>query len=116
MLHCNKDRFEHAGYGTVMAQTPFDMVAAMMKFATAYNTMQLSAAEVIARRTMMMASGAMTAPEAVGMVLENATTFAVAAEKAAVAAAKGADPLRVASAALRPYGTRTRANARKLRR
>lgn len=99
-----------------MARTPFDLVTSMMKFATAYSAMQLSAAEVIARRTMMMASGAMSAPEAVGMVLEKATTFATATERAAMAAARGADPLRIASAALRPYGSKTRANARKLRR
>jgi hypothetical protein len=86
------------------------------QFATAYSRMSMSAAEVILRRSMRMASGSMTPPEAVGMVLEKATAFAAATEKAAVAAARGGDAARIASAALRPYGAKTRSNARKLRR
>jgi hypothetical protein len=78
--------------------------------------MTAEAAEVIARRSMLMAQGGMSAPEAMGMVMEKATAFISAAEKASVAAARGAHPVRIASAALRPYGSRTRANARKLRR
>jgi hypothetical protein len=88
----------------------------LMKLMTAYNMMTLSAGEVIMRRTLMMANGSMSPPDAIGMVLEKATVFAAAAEKAAVAAAKGGDPVRVAAAALRPYGTKTRANVRRLRR
>jgi hypothetical protein len=88
----------------------------LMKLMTAYNMMTLSAGEVIFRRTLMMANGSMSPPDAIGMVLEKATVFAAAAEKAAVAAAKGGDPVRVATAALRPYGTKTRANVRRLRR
>ena len=45
----------------------------------------------------------MTAPEVIGMVLEKATAFATATERAAVAAATGADPARIATAALMPY-------------
>jgi hypothetical protein len=50
------------------------------------------------------------------MVMEKATAFALASEKAAVAAAKGGDATRIATAALRPYGTKARSNVRRLRR
>ena len=66
--------------------------------------MSMSAGEVIMRRIMRMASGAMTPPEAVGMVMEKATAFAAATERAAVAAARGGDAAKIATAALRPYG------------
>ncbi|MDI5935828.1 MULTISPECIES: hypothetical protein [Halomonas] len=98
-----------------MKYNPMDMMVAWMKVASSYNMMMLSAAEVIARRTMMMASGAMTGPEAMGMVMEKATIYATAAERAAVAAAKGADPARITAAALKPYSTKTQSNVRKLR-
>jgi hypothetical protein len=87
-----------------------------MEFAIAYQAMSLAAAEVILRRSLQMATGSMSPPDAVGMILEKATVFAAAAEKAAVAAARGGDPVRVARAALGPYGTKTRANVRRLRR
>lgn len=86
-----------------------------MKFANAYGEMSMHAAEVIAWRTMRMASGTMTPPEAIGMVLEKATAFAASAEHAAQVAAKGGDVMNIASAALKPYGAKTRSNARKLR-
>lgn len=86
-----------------------------MKFVVHYTQMNMAAAEVIARRTMKMAQGGMGAAEAVGMVAEKATTMAIAGEKAAVAVARGADPLSIASAALRPYRTKTRSNVRRLR-
>ena len=76
----------------------------------------MSAGEVIFHRSMRMASGTMTPPEAVGMVMEKATAFAASAEKATVAAARGGDPVKIATAALRPYGSKTRSNVRKLRR
>lgn len=91
-------------------------VSAWMKFATAYAAMATAAAEVIFLRSMRMSQGAMTAPEAVGMVMEKATAFAAATELAAVAAATGADPARIASAALRPISARARSNVRKYRR
>ena len=94
----------------------FNPLGAWMKLATSYSRMTMSAAEVIMRRSMRMASGAMTPPEAIGMVMEKATAFAAAAEKATVAAARGGDAARIASAALRPYGSKTRSNVRKLRR
>jgi hypothetical protein len=93
-----------------------DAARAAMELGIAYQMMAVSAFEVIFRRTHMMANGRMSPPDAIAMVLEKATVFAAAAEKAAVAAAKGGDPVRVASAALKPYGTKTRANVRRLRR
>ena len=87
-----------------------------MKFAIAYSQMSMAAGEVIMRRSMRMSQGAMTGPEAVGMVMEKATAFAAATERAAVAAATGGDAARIASAALRPIRAKTRSNVRKLRR
>ncbi len=87
-----------------------------IQLAIHYTQMNMAAAEVIARRTAQMSQGAMTAPEAVGMVLEKATAFAAAGEGAAVALARGADPVSVASAALRPIRAKTRSNAKRLRR
>ena len=98
-----------------MKINPMDMMFAWMKIATSYNMMMLSAGEVIARRTMMMASGAMTGPEAMGMMMEKATIFATASERASVAAAGGGDPAQITAAALKPYSAKTRANVRKLR-
>jgi hypothetical protein len=89
--------------------------AAWSRFAATYTRMQMSAAEVIARRTTMMAQGVMTHPEAVRMVLEKPATLAFAAEKAMTAAARGGDMATVAHAALRPIGRKTAANARRLR-
>lgn len=93
-----------------------DLASAWMRYAVAHSQMNMAAAEVIFRRSLRMAQGAMTAPEAVGMVLEKASAFASATEKAAVAAARGSDPAAIASAALRPIRARARSNARKLRR
>jgi hypothetical protein len=90
-------------------------MGAWMEFGASYLRMSMSAGEVIALRTQRMALGTMTTPEALAMVLEKGTAFAAAAEGAAVAAARGGDPIRIATAALRPYGVKTRSNARKLR-
>ncbi len=87
-----------------------------MKLALHYTQMNMAAAEVIARRTVQISQGAMTGPEAVGMVLEKATAFAAASEGAAVAAARGADPVGIAAAALSPIRAKTRSNAMRLRR
>lgn len=84
-------------------------------FATAYTRMNLAAAEVIVRRTQRMAMGAMTPPEALAMVLEKPTAFAAATERATVAAARGGDAAKIASAALKPFGVKTRSNVRRLR-
>ncbi|MBA3324960.1 MAG: hypothetical protein H0T41_06750 [Rhodobacteraceae bacterium] len=88
---------------------------AWMDYATACSRMTLAANEVILRRVHRMATGAMTGPEATAMVMEKATAMAVSAERAAVAAARGSDALTIAASALRPYGTKTRSNVRKLR-
>lgn len=100
-----------------MRSTPSGMKAVTdwMAFATAYTRMSMAASEVIARRTQRMAMGAMTPHEAIAMVLEKGTAFAAATERAAVAAARGGDAVRVATAALKPYGAKTQSNARKLR-
>lgn len=94
---------------------PGDGALAWLRFARAYAEMSTAAAEVIMHRTMKMAQGSMAAPEMLGMVLEKATAFAEASEKAAVVAASGGDPARIASAALRPYSRKTRSNVRKYR-
>lgn len=95
---------------------PMAAANAWMKFAMEYSQMSIAASEVIMRRTMRMSQGAMTGPEAMGMVLEKATAFATATERAVVAAATGADPALIAHAALKPYRVKTRSNVRKLRR
>lgn len=98
--------------------SPYDPLKAgpaWAKFAVAYTQMSMAASEVILRRTMKMAQGAMTAGEAVGMVMEKATAFVAATEGAAVAAVTGGDAVRIASAALRPIRAKTRSNVRKLR-
>lgn len=87
----------------------------MMQFATAYQTMALSSAEVILRRSLMLASGSMSASDATTMVVEKASTFAEAAERASYAVARGEDLIGVATAALGPYGVRTQANLENLR-
>lgn len=94
----------------------FEATRALMELSAAYQAMSLAAGEVIFRRTLQIATGSMSPPDAIGMVLEKATVFAAAAEKAAITAAKGGDPVRVAAAALRPYGLKTKANVRRLRR
>jgi hypothetical protein len=93
----------------------FDATQSLMRYATAYQTMATAAGEVIFRRSLMMASGSMSAPAALSMVAEKAMTFAEAAGEATAALVKGEDPLGVAAAALAPYGTRTAANVRELR-
>ena len=64
-------------------------VRSLMQFATAYQTMAISAGEVFFRRSLMMASGSMSPPDAVDMVVEKATTFAEAAGEATAAVIKG---------------------------
>ena len=87
----------------------------LMRFATAYQTMAIAAGEVFFRRSLMMASGSMSVPDAVNMVAEKATTLAEAAAESTTALVKGEDPVGVATAALEPYGTRTAANVQELR-
>ncbi|MBP7243135.1 antibiotic ABC transporter [Amaricoccus sp.] len=97
------------------ATSPFTALIAWGNLTQSYARMSLAAGEVILRRTMQMASGTMTPHEAVAMVMEKPAAFATSAERAAVAAARGGDVTRIASAALRPYGAKTRSNVRRLR-
>ena len=90
-------------------------LGAWMDYTAAFSEMSLAATEIILRRTQKMATGAMTPPEALAMVLEKSTAFALAAERAALAAARGGDAAKVMTAALGPYGDKTRSNVRKLR-
>ena len=117
---CRRHAIVHRNIkGTPSMFTPFDQLSvanAWIKFAIAFQEMSMAAGEVILRRSMRMSQGKMTGPEAVGMVMEKATAFAAATERAAVAAATGADPARIASAALKPIRAKTRSNARKYRR
>jgi hypothetical protein len=48
--------------------------------------------------------------------MEKATAFAQSSERAAVAAAGGADPVRIADAALAPFSAKAHSNVRSLRR
>ncbi|UYG04386.1 hypothetical protein OCT51_03240 [Halomonas sp. LR3S48] len=98
-----------------MSNNPMNMMFAWMKIASSYNQMLISSGEVIARRTMMMASGTMSVPDAMSMMMEKATIYATATERAAVAMASGADPAKITAAALKPYSTKTHSNVRKLR-
>ena len=98
------------------SMTPMKAANAWIKFAIDYSQMAVAASEVIVRRSMRMSQGAMTGPEAVGMVHEKASAFATATERAAIAAATGADPAKIAQAALRPIRAKTRSNVRKYRR
>ena len=90
-------------------------IRAWMGYATACSRMTLAANEVILRRVHRMATGAMTGPEAAAMVMEKAAAMTASAERAAVAAARGGDALAIATSALKPYGTKTKANVRRLR-
>jgi hypothetical protein len=90
-------------------------IEALMRLSTAATRMNLAAAEVIWRRSALMATGALTGAEALRMMTEKHEAFAQGARNAAVKAASGAHPAEVASAAMRPAGARARANARRLR-
>ncbi len=90
-------------------------LTAWMNYATAFSRMSMAANEIIMRRSHRMAVGAMTPPEALAMVLEKTTAFAVASERAALAAARGGDATKIMTAALGPYAVKTRSNVRKLR-
>jgi hypothetical protein len=110
MLHRNM-----TGVGAMWNGSAFGGYAAMLRVATATTRMNMAAAEVMWRRMGLMASGSMSAPEALRMMLEKPAAFAEAAHRAALKAASGATPAAVASAALKPVSRRTRANARRLR-
>ena len=99
---------------------PFDQMqaaSAWMKFAFSYSQMSMAAGEVIMRRSLLMSPRRDDRrPRRSGWCMEKATAFAAATEGAAIAAATGADPARIASAALKPIRAKTRSNVRKYRR
>jgi hypothetical protein len=86
------------------------------RYGFAATQMGLAAGEVIWRRSLMMAQGTLDGGELARMILEKPASFAVAAQRAGVAAAAGRAPALVAAAALGPIRARTRSNARRLRR
>lgn len=86
------------------------------RVAGAYARLTVASAEVIARRSAMMAQGAMSAPEAAQMMMEKPAAFATSAQRAVVAAARGGDAAAITAAALRPLKSKAAANARRLRR
>ncbi len=83
---------------------------------TAQAEMNMAAAEVIARRSLLAATGALTASEAARMVLEKPAAFASGFEAMAQAILVGASPETALRKAAAPVSTRARANARRLRR
>ncbi len=85
------------------------------RVASAYTRLTIASAEVIARRTTMIAQGSMSGPEATAMLMEKPAAFATSLQRAAVAAARGGDAAAITSAALRPLKTKAAANARRLR-
>lgn len=93
----------------------FDAVDAWSRLASRLLRLNLSSGEVIARRTTMMMTGALSPTEAATMLLEKPGTVLASAERTIRAVARGASPAVVAEAALKPYAVRTAANARRLR-
>ena len=88
--------------------------AGLFSLHTAWTRLAMAAGEVIVRRSLLMAQGAMTAAEATRMVAEKHAAFADSAERAGRAMAGGATAAGIAEAALTPYGRRARANAKRL--
>ncbi|WP_375691523.1 hypothetical protein [Pseudooceanicola sp. LIPI14-2-Ac024] len=76
----------------------------------------VSAAMVIQMRMMQMALGTMSPAEATRMVFEKQTALARSTERSARALAANKGPAAVTAAALAPYRTATRANAKRLAR
>jgi hypothetical protein len=90
--------------------------ADLVRLQMAWWRMGAAAAEVMWRRNLLAAQGAMTAAEATRMVMEKPAAFADAAMRAAVAASRGAKPAAVVQAGLRPVARKAQANARRLSR
>ncbi|WP_339949221.1 hypothetical protein [uncultured Albimonas sp.] len=98
------------GYAEMMA--PWMVMTEMWRFQ--YET-SAAAAEVILRRTLLAATGAMSLQEAVDMVMEKPATFSTSLEAMSVALAGGAGPQEALRAAAAPMSRRMRANAARLR-
>jgi len=99
----------------MLPANPLLAAADWMKLSLYYSQTNIAASEVIARRFLRMSRGMMSAPEAVGMLLEKSTACAAAGEKAAMAVARGSSAVGIATAAITPIRKKTRSNARKLR-
>ncbi|MDF2235032.1 hypothetical protein P2H44_20925 [Albimonas sp. CAU 1670] len=99
------------GYAEMMA--PWMMMTEMWRF---HYEASAAAAEVILRRTLLAATGALSLQEAVDMVLEKPAAFSSALEEMALALAGGAAPQEAMRAAAVPVTRRMQANARRLRR
>ena len=82
---------------------------------TAYARMLWSANEVIWRRTLQMTMGTMKPEEFTRMVMEKPTAFAKSMEMVARAQAGSRGNAATAMAAIKPIGSKTRSNARRLR-
>ena len=83
--------------------------------ALAYGEMLMTAGQVIQKRSLQMAMGTMKPEEAVRMVLEKQSAFAKSVEMAARSSAAGRGHAATTLAAIKPIGSKIRANARRLR-
>lgn len=93
----------------------FNALDAWTRLSEGLLRLNLSAGEVIARRTTMLMTGALSPAEAATMLLEKPGAVMASAERAIAATLRGADAATVAHAALTPYKVRAAANARRLR-
>ncbi len=78
-------------------------------------TLVMSAAETIMRRSALMGAGQMGMPEVTSMMMEKPTAVAKGFEKAAIAASKGQNVAQVTSEFLKPMTTKASSNAKRLR-
>jgi len=99
-----------------MSSIKASMKAAQMwqKASIAYGQMLFSSAQVIQSRSLQMMQGNMRPEEATRMLMEKPAAMAKAMELAARAQAAQRGAPSVALAALRPFASATRANARRL--
>jgi len=99
-----------------MSSIKASMNAAQMwqKASIAYGQMLFSSAQVIQSRSLQMMQGNMRPEEATRMLMEKPAAMAKALELAARAQAAQRGAPSVALAALRPFASATRANARRL--
>lgn len=75
----------------------------------------IASAEVIARRSLMMMTGSMSADEAMRMMTEKPAAFARSIEAGALALASGMTPEHAMLNAAEPVSLKARSNARRLR-
>ena len=94
----------------------FQAASLWQKAAMDYSRMWFYASQVIWRRSAEMALGTMSQNEATRMFLEKPVAYTRSIEKAALAAASGKGYAGSALAAVGPYKTKTRSNAKRLSR